>query len=117
MFRKFSRLKLLEARKQLLLVESDLNRVELVRELEDLRVEIDHVKKNIRTVGSIASSAVLLASVISIFGGRHSGHSKSEEKTNNHRGKMAWVSSALSSARSGASLLMKIRSIIRNRER
>ena len=116
MLRKNARLKELDIRKQLLLAESEVHRAKLVEEFDDLKGEVGHLKKHVLTAGSIASSAVLVGAAVSLFSRRRFGHHvKPEEKHNNH-GKMAWVSSALKGARVGASLLLKLRTILRNRE-
>jgi hypothetical protein len=43
----------LESRKQLLLVESELNRAQLLNELRDLSTEIQHLKGQVQAVGSL----------------------------------------------------------------
>ena len=55
MSRRTPGLKVLEARKQLLLAESRVNRAELPKELDHLKDEINRVKKNVCMAGSIAS--------------------------------------------------------------
>jgi hypothetical protein len=114
--RKISQLKSLEARKRLLLAESEVNRAELMKEFDLLKDEFTRVKKNIRTIGSIASTAALVASAISIFHHRtqRSDHSNGAEHKSSS--KTSWLSAALDGARMGASLFLKIKSFLRERE-
>jgi hypothetical protein len=94
----------LESRKQLLLVESELNRVQLVNELHELKHEIRHLKEQVETVGAIASSAVKLATTFSAIGSAFT-HRGSEEKK-----KSSWVSALMNGARAGASIWSAFRS-------
>jgi hypothetical protein len=112
MFRKNTFISSLQTRKKLLLAESDVNRAELVKDLNALKGEVNRVKKNIRTVGSIASSAALLATAVSVFRQRFT-----PPQDSNGAKKRSWVRTALAGARIGTSLFLKIRSIIRERER
>jgi len=45
----------LEARKQLLVVESELNRAQLINELRGLKDELYQLKNQVEAIGSIAS--------------------------------------------------------------
>ena len=94
----------LESRKQLLLVESELNRVQLLNELSDLQSEISQVTEQVRTIGSFASSAAKLATTFSSIGNIFN-HGDDGEK-----GKFSWISKLLNSARTGASIWSAIRS-------
>lgn len=112
MFRKNSSLTSLQTRKKLLLAESEVNRAELVNELKKVKGEISHLKKQVRTFGSIASSAALAATAFSLFRKR-----KASSESSHGGGKVAsWISSALAGARIGTSLFLKIKSILRERE-
>ena len=95
---KKSQLTPLETRKQLLLVESELNRVQLLNELHDLKNEIHHLKDQICVVGSMASSAAKLATTFSAIATVFT-HRKAAEN-----GKSSWVSTLLNGARTGALL-------------
>jgi len=110
MFRKDSQLTPLEIRKKLLLAESELNRAELLKELEDLKGEIHRVSHHVRTIGSVASSAALLGTVVSIFQRRFS-----RAKDSNGHEKSPWLSAAVDGARVGVSLFLKIKSLFRER--
>lgn len=109
MFGKKSYLKTLEIRKQEILAQSDVNRIELLKDWETVKTEIQRVKKQLRAAGSIASSAIVLAAAASALRRKHE-----PMKTENHT-KVPWVSAALNGARFGASLFMKVRSFMRER--
>jgi hypothetical protein len=94
----------LESRKQMLLVESELNRAQLVNELRDLKNEIHRLENQVRAVGSLASSAAKLVSTFSAIGSAFS-HRDVGEKT-----KSSWISTLLSGARTGASIWGALRS-------
>jgi hypothetical protein len=111
MFRKNTHVTALQVRKQLLIAESDINRAELVRELKAVKGELVHIKKQVYTVGSVASSAALAATAFSLFRKR-----KTSSESSNGGGKPSWLSTALAGARIGTSLFFKIRSILRERE-
>jgi hypothetical protein len=112
MLRKDSSISPLQTRKKLLIAESEMNRTELVREFDRVKGEISHLKKQLRTFGSIASSAALAATAFSIFRKR-----RTSSEDSNGGGKIAsWISSALAGARLGTSLFLKIKSILRERD-
>ena len=99
----------MEARKQLLLAESRVNRAELPRELDHLKDEIDRVKKRVRMAGSIASAATLVGTTASVIH-RHF-HSEEQPKGGSKR---SWVAAAFDHATTGTSLFLKIRSLFRD---
>ena len=111
MSRKNTQLSSLETRKQLLLAESEINRVHLLKDLELLKEEVARLKKEVYTVGSIASTAALVATAVSLFR-RHL------KKTDGEKGpsKMSWITTALEGVNIGASLFQKVRSFFRERE-
>ena len=94
----------LESRKQLLLVASELNRVQLLNELREFKNEIQQVKDQVHAIGSMASSAAKLASTFSAIGNafthRHAGEKK----------KSSWISTLWKGARTGASIWVALRS-------
>lgn len=110
MFGKKAYLKTLESRKQALLAESEVNRIELLNEWETLKVEANRVKRQLRAAGSIASSAAILATVASLMRRRHAEPAKPE----NHA-RPSWLGAALNGAQTGASLFFKVRSLMRQR--
>ena len=110
MFGKTSSLKTLETRKQLLLAESEVNRIELLRDLGSLKDEIVRVKKQVRTIGSIASSAALLATALSMF------RRRARPEKSGGAAKIPWISAAFEGARVGASLFKKVRSYFHQRD-
>ena len=109
MFGKKSYLKALETRKQEILAQSDVTRLELLKDLEILKTELQRVKKQLRTAGSIASSVVVVAAAASVLGRKH------EPTKAETRAKVPWVAAALNGAKVGASLFMKLRSLTRER--
>jgi hypothetical protein len=94
----------LESRKQLLLVESELNRAQLLNELRDLNDEIHHLKDQVQAVGSLVSSTAKLVTTFSAIGNafthRHAGDN----------GKSSWLSTLLNGVRTGASIWGALRS-------
>ena len=110
MFGKRSHLRTLESRKQELLAESEVNRIELLKDFEALKAEANRAKKQLLTAGTIASSAAILAGAASLLRRRETEPSKTENQA-----KGAWVSGLLNGARAGASLAFKIRSLMRPR--
>jgi hypothetical protein len=94
----------LESRKQLLLVESELNRAQLLNELRDFKSEIYHLQDQVQAIGSLASSAAKLATTFSAIGNSFT-HRDAGEK-----GKSSWISTLLNGARTGASIWGALRS-------
>jgi len=97
----------LETRKQLLLVESELNRAQLLNEFRALKNEIHHLKEQVRAVGSLASSAAKLAATVAAVG-RAFSHRDEGEKN-----KSSWISTLLKGGRTGAALWLTLRSLWR----
>lgn len=112
MFGKSNYMKSLESRKNEILAESEVNRIELRREWEHVKTEVLRLKKQVRAAGSIASSAAVLAATAALFRRKH--EPASEPKADNHA-KASWVSAAVNGAQVGASLFFKIRSLMRQR--
>jgi hypothetical protein len=94
----------LESRRQLLLVESELNRAQLLNELRDLKIEIHQLQDQVQAIGSIASSAAKLATTFSAISNAFT-HRDSGEKR-----KSSWISTLLNGARTGASIWGALRS-------
>ena len=107
----------LESRKQALLAESEVNRIELIKDWEALKDEADRVKRHLRTAGSVASSAAVLATVASLVLRRRPEHLSTPSENNHRHTKVPWVAAALNGARFGASLFFKVRSMMRERHR
>jgi len=99
---KKSQLTSLETRKQLLLVESELNRAQLLNELRDFKSEIRHLKHQVLEIGSIATSAAKLATTFSAIGQAFSHRNEGE--------KPSWISTLLNGAKAGTSLWLLLRS-------
>jgi hypothetical protein len=94
----------LESRKQLLLVESELNRAQLLNELREFKSEIQQVKDQVQAIGALASSAAKLsatvASITSVFTPGEAGGN----------GQSSWIAKLLNGLRTGASIWGAIRS-------
>lgn len=112
MFGKKAYLKTLERRKEELLAQCEVNRVELANDWDSLLLEVQRVKKNLKAAGSIASCAAVLATVTALL--RRRPPPGPEPKTDNHT-KFPWMSAALNGARVGATLFFKARSFLRER--
>jgi hypothetical protein len=113
MFGKNTYLKTLESRKRALLAESDVNRIELLKDFDAIKREVHRVKRQLRAAGSIASSAAILTTVAALFRRRQPEREHSE--TGNHQPKTSWVAAAINGAQAGASLFFKVRSFMRQR--
>lgn len=116
MFGKKSHLKTLESRKRLLLAESEVNRAELIKEWGALKDEFSRVKRQVRAASSIASSAAVLATVISLVRRRFGAPDHADGRGRPAHPKVSWLSAVLDGARVGASLFLKIRALLRERK-
>jgi hypothetical protein len=94
----------LETRKQLLLVESEINRLQLLNELREFENGLSHLKNQVHEIGSMAASAAKLADTFSSIG-RIFSHDNEGEK-----GKSSWISTLFKSAKVGTSLWQLFRS-------
>ena len=91
----------LASRKNLLIAESELNRAQLVREWQAMTDDIGTLAHQVKTVGSLASMA---ASIISVLGWiRGAKLVPNEEKT-------SWLQTALKGAQLVGSLWSEFRS-------
>jgi hypothetical protein len=88
----------LETRKQLLLVESELNRVQLLNEIRALKNELGPLRQQLHAVGSLAASAAKLATTLSAVANIFSPRDKRGEA------KESWFSTLLKGLQTGASL-------------
>lgn len=100
---KKSQLTPLETRKQLLLVESELNRVQLLNEMHDFKDEIHHLQQQMQAIGSMVSAAAKLAATFSTVGRAFSHRDEGDNKP-------SWVSMLLNAAQAGTSLWLLLRS-------
>jgi len=112
MARKQSHIVAIEIRKRELVEESERNRLELFREVEVLQNDIVRLKRQVRKAGSIASSAALLATAVT-YVRRQFKPAPMEDTSNHHHSKASWIGAALDGAQMGASLFMKIKSLMR----
>ena len=108
MFGKISQLTPLETKKQLLLVESELNRAELLNELRDLNQEIHLLMSQVQAAGALVSSAAKLATTFSAIGSAFTHRNTGENK------KSSWLSILINGARTGATIWGAIRSQMKN---
>jgi hypothetical protein len=100
---KKSQLTPLEARKQLLLVESELNRVQMLNEVRDWKNELHNLKQQMQTIGSMASAAAKLAATFSTVSRAFSHRDEGDNQP-------SWVSTLLNGAQAGTSLWLLLRS-------
>jgi hypothetical protein len=98
---KKSQLTPLETRKQMLLVESELNRAQLLNEMRDFKNEIQLLKDKLYVIGSVTSAAAKLAVTLSAVGRAFSLQDGV---------KSSWVSALVNGAKAGASLWRLMRS-------
>jgi hypothetical protein len=100
MFGKTNRISPLQAHKQLLVAESELNREQLQEELSTIRESVGQTVSRLKTVGSLASVATLLVAGVSAF--RH--------KSDGSETKTSWVGTILKGAQLAGSLWLGFRS-------
>ena len=101
---KITQLTPLETRKQLLLMESELNRMQLLKEVGEFKNEIRALKQRAGEISSVVSSAAKLAATVSAVG-RVFSHRNDD---GNDSG--SWISTLLNGAKAGASLWLLLRS-------
>ena len=97
---KISCLAELRAKKQELLVESELNRVQLLREWSNLKTCVRHAANPLRAVKMVASSTAKAATTFVLFRRMFRQNSPS-----NH----FWINNLISGAKVGASLVALLR--------
>lgn len=102
MFREKNKLTPLEARKQMLILESELNRALVVKEAEELRGEVRDAVMQAQHVKSLISTAADLAGAFSSL--RQAFAPKADNGT-----KRGWFSTFMSTARAGASIWQAFR--------
>jgi hypothetical protein len=95
----------LESRKQLLLLESELNRALFLNEVRDLKNGIHQMTNQMRSMGSVISSAADLAEIIAGLG-----RGFSPRTTNEDSSRPSWISTLVNGAKAGASLWGSLRS-------
>jgi hypothetical protein len=83
------RLNPLELRKELLIAESDINRVQLAQEWNSMTAGLHSITERVKSVGSIASVAAMLMAGVSAFRGR---------KSESNGAKNSWFRTALKGA-------------------
>ncbi|HEY5297347.1 MAG TPA: hypothetical protein VIK59_05435 [Verrucomicrobiae bacterium] len=105
---KTTRLTARETRKQLLLVESELNRAHLLNDVRDIQNELHRLQTQVHAIGSmIASTARLAATFFSI------GNIFTHPDDDHADKKKSWISNLMKGARTGASVWMKLKSYLR----
>ncbi len=62
-----SKLESLRAQRQILLAESELNRIHLLQDLQNLRIEYHRVADTVKTAGAVASSIAKAGSFLLLF--------------------------------------------------
>jgi hypothetical protein len=97
----------LETRKQLLIVESELNRVQLAGDVAALRADLHALGKRAKSFGAIASTAAMAVSVLAAF---------RRTKPALAGGKRSWLDVILKGAGLVSTLWMALHSPGRDRE-
>jgi hypothetical protein len=97
----------LKSRKQLLIAESELNRVQLVQELQTMADEVHALANQARTIGSLASTAASLVTGLVSF---------RRKKSASAAEKPSWWQTILKGAQLAGSLWSEIRPRSRNRD-
>jgi hypothetical protein len=107
MSRKTTNLTPLQARKQLLVVESELNRRQLEADWIDVKAALDHFATQITTLTSVAESAVKLgATVTNFFHGFQT--AKKHQVEEEEESKPSWISGLFNLAKRGVSLWQEL---------
>jgi len=88
----------LQSRKQLLVLESELNRALLRNEMRDMKGEVRQLTNQVRTWGSIVSSVANLAGTVSDIGHAFS------PGGGNEKSRPSWISTLIEGAKAGASI-------------
>ena len=101
MFGKDPRIKPLNSRKRLLIVESELNRVELLQEWQEMAESVHGLAQRVKSFGIISSATVSLAAGIAAF---------TNGKPAPAPSKSSWFQKIASGARLASSLWLLYRS-------
>jgi hypothetical protein len=91
----------LESRKQLLVVESELNRVQLLAEVHGFKKELGRLQQEIQVFGSLAASVAKMAGIFSAVGGVFSQRRKEDTEDT---GRRSWVATLLKGLKTGVAL-------------
>lgn len=87
----------LRAKKQELLIESELNRVQMLRDWSSLKTSVRQLANPLRAAKMLAGSTATAATAIAVF--RRIYHHKSQN------GKRSWIGHLASGAKLGASII------------
>jgi len=98
MFRQQPRLNPLQARKQLLIAESEINRAEMLHEWREITDGVRHMTDRAMSVGSLASAATLLVSAFPL---------RNPEPST---GKSSWLNTIFKGAKLAGSIWLAYRS-------
>jgi len=105
---KITNLTPLQARKQLLVVESELNRRQLVADWMDVKAGVDHLAAQITTLTSVAESAVKLGATVTNFFHGFQAAKKHQEDEEEEESKPSWISGLFNLAKRGISLWQEL---------
>jgi hypothetical protein len=95
----------LEMRKQLLIVESELNRAQLVHDLQTVTARVHRLTGQLSALGSLATTVAEFSPMVSGFFEHFSGPDKDDDDK-----KSSWLSRLFTGIRSGVDLWMAFRS-------
>jgi hypothetical protein len=90
----------LQLRKELLVAESELNRAQLIEEWQGMTEGIRTLGARVKTVGSVASLAALLAAGVSAF---------RRERASSHGAKSSWFDKILKGAKVASAIWVALR--------
>ena len=92
------KLNTLEARKQLLVAESELNREQFIKEVQALKKSVIHIREQANSIGALATSAAKVVTTLFTIR-RMFSHPQKEE------GEKSWLGTLIKGAKICASLL------------
>jgi hypothetical protein len=93
----------LESRKQLLILESEVNRALLLNEVQEFRGQINKLASHVTGVGSVVAASADLAGALATLG-----HALAPKREGGE--KASWISSIVNGVRAGFSLWRAFRS-------
>ena len=97
----------LNSRKQLLVAESELNRLEMLNEIRAIKADLAHLKQQMQAAGSLATSAAKVAVAVSAFRRIFFHRPKETEEPK----RSSWISTLMRGVQMGTSLWGTLQSV------